>query len=98
MHNLYVDRIRKKRIRGISEPLDTVTGQTLGVDAHQDDHVQAREIMSMIERLPNELRWVLLLVTVEDLTYAEVSQVLNIPIGTVMSRLSRARERVRREI
>ena len=55
-----------------------------------------REVMRVVERLPEELRWVLLLVTAEDLTYAEVSQVLDIPIGTVMSRLSRARERVRR--
>jgi RNA polymerase sigma-70 factor (ECF subfamily) len=96
MHNLYVDRARRKQTRGAAEPLDTIAESTLGVDARQEDYVQAREVMRVVELLPEELRWVLLLVTVEDLTYAEVSRVLDIPIGTVMSRLSRARERVRR--
>jgi len=41
---------------------------------------------------------VLLLVAVEDLSYAEAAKVLNIPVGTVMSRLSRARERLQQEI
>jgi DNA-directed RNA polymerase specialized sigma24 family protein len=41
---------------------------------------------------------VLLLVAVEDLSYAEAAKVLGIPVGTVMSRLSRARERLQREI
>jgi RNA polymerase sigma-70 factor (ECF subfamily) len=96
MHNLYVDRARRKQTRGSAEPLDTVAGSTLGIDARQEDLVQAREVMRVVALLPEELRWVLLLVAVEDFTYAEVSQVLDIPIGTVMSRLSRARERVRR--
>jgi RNA polymerase sigma-70 factor, ECF subfamily len=96
MHNLYVDRARKKQTRGAVEPLNTVAGSTLSAAPRQEDYVQAREVMRVVELLPEELRWVLLLVTVEDFTYAEVSQVLDIPIGTVMSRLSRARERVRR--
>ena len=49
------------------------------------------------QRLSVDFRAVLLLVAVEDLSYAEVAQVLNIPIGTVMSRLARARESVRKD-
>ena len=48
--------------------------------------------------LAPEQREVLLLVALEDMTYADVSNALGIPIGTVMSRLSRARERLQREI
>lgn len=98
MHNLYVSRVRQKRTRGEAEPLDTIAESTLGVGARQEDHVGTREIIRVVERLPEDLRSVLFLVTVEDLSYAEVSKVLDIPIGTVMSRLSRARERVRRAL
>jgi RNA polymerase sigma-70 factor (ECF subfamily) len=45
--------------------------------------------------LPEDQRSVLLLVAVEDLSYAEAARVLEVPVGTVMSRLSRARERMR---
>lgn len=48
-----------------------------------------------LQRLPVEQRAVLLLVTVEDMGYADVAQVLQVPVGTVMSRLSRARLRMR---
>jgi RNA polymerase sigma-70 factor (ECF subfamily) len=73
-----------------------VAESAVATGAHQEGHVQTREIMEEVHRLPDDLRSVLLLVTVEDLTYAQVADVLGIPIGTVMSRLSRARERIRR--
>jgi RNA polymerase sigma-70 factor (ECF subfamily) len=97
MHNLHVTRFRRKRGEE-PEPLDMVSEAALGTAARQEDQVQVKEVMRVIERLPEALRSVLLLVTVEDLSYAEVSQVLDIPIGTVMSRLSRAREQVRRHV
>jgi RNA polymerase sigma factor (sigma-70 family) len=96
MHNIYVSRLRQKRTRGEVEPLDSVAESVVGVGARQEEHVQTREVMAEVQRLPSDLRSVLLLVTVEDLTYAQVAEVLGIPIGTVMSRLSRARERIRR--
>jgi RNA polymerase sigma-70 factor (ECF subfamily) len=74
-----------------------VAETTLGVDASQEHLVETKQVMAVVDRLPEDLRSVLLLVTVEDLSYAEVAQVLAIPIGTVMSRLSRARERIRRD-
>jgi RNA polymerase sigma-70 factor (ECF subfamily) len=97
MHNLYVSRVHQKRTRGAAVELNTVAEATLGVDARQEDQIQTREIIAAVERLPEDLRSVLLLVTVEDLSYAAVAHLLDIPIGTVMSRLSRARERIRRE-
>jgi RNA polymerase sigma-70 factor (ECF subfamily) len=57
-----------------------------------------RDVLNKLAKLPEDLRAVLLLVAVEDLSYADAAKVLNIPIGTVMSRLSRARERLQQEL
>ena len=54
-----------------------------------------RDLDRAIARLPSEQRAVLLLVTLEEMSYEEVARALNVPIGTVMSRLSRAREKLR---
>jgi RNA polymerase sigma-70 factor (ECF subfamily) len=96
MHNLYVSRVRRTQTRAAAESLDAIAESSVG--ARQEAHVETRDVMAAVRRLPEDLRGVLLLVTVEDLSYAETARVLNIPIGTVMSRLSRARERIRREL
>ena len=54
------------------------------------------DLLAALDTLPDEQRAVLLLVGVEDLTYGQAARVLDVPIGTVMSRLSRGRERLRR--
>ena len=54
-----------------------------------------RDLDRAIARLPVEQRAVLLLVTLEEMSYDEVARTLGVPIGTVMSRLSRAREKLR---
>ena len=54
-----------------------------------------RDLAAALNRLPPEQREVLLLVTLEELSYDEVAGILGIPLGTVMSRLSRARDRLR---
>jgi RNA polymerase sigma-70 factor (ECF subfamily) len=51
-----------------------------------------------VARLPEEQRMVLLLRTTEDLSYREIADTLDIPIGTVMSRLARARETIRKKV
>ena len=61
----------------------------------QSDALVVRDLDRAIARLPAEQRAVLLLVTLEDMSYDEVARTLGIPIGTVMSRLSRAREKLR---
>jgi RNA polymerase sigma-70 factor (ECF subfamily) len=97
LRNLYVNRIRQAKVRGSADSLDVVPDSALMVMPRQEQQVATQDIMRAVERLPEGLRSVLLLVTVEDLSYEEVAQVLNIPIGTVMSRLSRARERIRQQ-
>jgi RNA polymerase sigma-70 factor (ECF subfamily) len=95
MHNLFVSRARRNKSRGGTVSIAEIDEEVLGIRASQDDHMQGRELLRAVEALPEEQRSVLLLVSVEDLSYAEVAEVLGIPIGTVMSRLSRARERLR---
>ena len=51
-----------------------------------------------VQSLDTKFRTVLLLVDVDQLTYAEAAEALGVPVGTVMSRLSRARDRVRRHL
>lgn len=57
-----------------------------------------RDILAALDRLPRQYPEVLLLVDVEEFSYAEASAALRIPIGTVMSRLSRARAELRRQL
>ena len=61
----------------------------------QGDGLLVRDLDRAIARLPAEQAAVLLLVTLEEMSYEQVARTLGIPIGTVMSRLSRAREKLR---
>ena len=98
MHNLFVSRIRKQSVRGRMQTVEEVREETLGVDGGQERHMQLRDVVRALDALPEEQRSVLVLVSVEDLSYAEVATVLGIPTGTVMSRLVRGRERLRQMV
>lgn len=92
MHNIYVNQVRS-RIRHPQEPLDESAADELR--AREPDWGELRDIEEALARLPGEQRSVLLLVGLEQFTYEEAARVLDIPLGTVMSRLSRGRERLR---
>lgn len=92
MHNLFLNQRRDWRHDEGHVSLDEVD------EASHEPFVQAGEQMDMrkaLTRMSPALREVLLLVTVEEYTYAEAAGILDIPIGTVMSRLHRAREQLR---
>jgi RNA polymerase sigma factor (sigma-70 family) len=91
MHNVHVNKVRAARAT------DTLEDEMpeLAQRASQGDALMVRDLDRSISRLPAEQRSVLLLVTLEDMSYDEVARTLGIPIGTVMSRLSRAREKLR---
>src|SRR5205823_1437127 len=91
MHNVHVNRVRATRI---SDPLEDEMPE-LAQRGTQPDALLVRDLDRAIARLPADQRAVLLLVTLEDMSYDEVARTLGIPIGTVMSRLSRAREKLR---
>ena len=91
MHNVHVNQVRSARA---TDPLDEDMPE-LAQRAAQGDSLLVRDLDRSIALLPAEQRAVLLLVTLEDMSYEEVAGTLGIPVGTVMSRLSRAREKLR---
>ena len=91
MHNVHVNRVRSARP---TDPLEEEMPE-LAQRAAQGDTLLVRDLDRAISRLPAEQRAVLLLVTLEEMSYEDVARTLSIPIGTVMSRLSRAREKLR---
>ncbi len=93
MHNLHVNQQRARRLRPTGTPLDELVDPPSQAE-RQTGHLELLELQRAIEELPEEQRAVLLLVALEGLSYREVAEVLAIPIGTVMSRLSRARARL----
>ncbi len=91
MHNRHVDTVRRQAVapmvelEGIDEP------------SHRpfDRAVEPQDLERCLQALPEEQRAVLMLVTVEQLSYEDTALALGVPVGTVMSRLSRARDRMR---
>lgn len=94
LHNLTINHLRQKTRRGPHLNLEDVAAGFATSPATQEAGLSHRDLRKSLAALPEEQRSVLLLVTVEDLSYAEAAKVLGIPIGTVMSRLARARERL----
>lgn len=91
MHNVYLNQRR-----GLVplEPLDAEAHAALPGAAGVAGDI-AIDLERCLRRLPAEQRAVLLLVTLEDMAYADVARVLGVPVGTVMSRLARARAKLR---
>jgi len=92
MHNLRVDQLRRPglAIRAIDDADFAVPTR-----ATQSDGLEVIDLETALARLPEEQRAVLLLVALEELRYEDIAATLAIPVGTVMSRLSRGRERLR---
>src|SRR5262245_48328370 len=93
MHNIYVNQARS-RARHQHEALEAESAAD-ALRGRDPDWLELRDLETALARMPEEQRVVLLLVGLEQFTYDEAAQILEIPIGTVMSRLSRGRERLR---
>lgn len=93
MHNLYVNQARSRARRRHEALEDDPAAEP--VRAPEPDWLELRDLDRALARLADEQRAVLLLVGLEQLSYGEAARVLDVPIGTVMSRLSRGRERLR---
>jgi len=96
LHNLAVSRFRQIRRRGSNVALEDAPLSALTAAPVQEDAIRHGELLRALARLSEDQRSVLLLVSVEDLSYAEAAGVLGVPVGTVMSRLSRARAALRK--
>ncbi len=96
LYNHFVSGRRRsaRRARLLGEAAQLQHAETAA--SGQDAAVHCAEVLTQLDSLPEEQRAVLLLVGVEGLGYEEAARVLDLPVGTVMSRLSRGRERLRR--
>lgn len=94
LYNLYIDEMRRSRTRGKEQDVEDLADRLeLSVPAGDRDTV--RDLSKAMRQLSVEHREILLLVSVEELNYREIAEELGIPQGTVMSRLARARDRLR---
>ncbi len=96
MHNLHVNAIgRAKRMVPV-DPTQNTIDERGAVSPAQGDRLVVRDLERALDALSVEQRAVVLLIGVEGLSYAEAASVLDVPMGTIMSRLARGREKLRR--
>jgi RNA polymerase sigma factor (sigma-70 family) len=92
MHNLHIDQRRRHKSNIV--PIDD-NHFRIPTRPTQNDNLEVDDLTIALQQLSQEHREVLLLVTLEDMSYGEIAVTLGIPTGTVMSRLARAREKLR---
>ena len=85
----------RKNRRYLSVQLEDVPERKLFVVSNAEERIEREEILEIVSRIPENYRTVLLMADVESLSYKEIAEALEIPIGTVMSRLNRARSLLR---
>ena len=95
LHNLHLNAARKERNRPGHVPLGAGVAEP-PVRPTQEDGLAVRSMWQAFSSLPEPQRAALLLITVEEMSYEEAAAVLGIPMGTLMSRIHRGRERLRR--
>jgi len=102
MHNVFVNQraLAIRDAQNVSLDGDGEGGAAwqVPVRAPQQAHVELQEVLRELLKLPSDQREVLVLAAVEEMRYEEIAKVLAIPVGTVMSRLSRARAKLRRTV
>ncbi len=94
LHNQHVNDVRRAVREGVNIPVEDMAPH-LAAPASQIANLRLRDLDRSLARLPHEQRQVLLLVGVEGMRYEEVAAVLDVPVGTVRSRVSRGREILR---
>lgn len=95
LHNQHVNDVRRSVREGVNVAVEEMA-PVLSVYPSVMGTLQLRDLERAIDRLPQEQRQVILLVGLEGLRYEEVALILNVPVGTVRSRLSRGRDQLRR--
>lgn len=95
LHNLAMSRLRAGSRRGGHVELKEAGPAAVSIAPVQESPRHQRDILAALDRLPEDQRQTLLLISLEEMSYADAARILDVPIGTVMSRLSRARARLR---
>ena len=94
MHNLWRDEVRHNVRAGLKLVGEETPIEQIASSDNPEKQVLLEEVQGMINQLPEAQRTVLLLNAVEGFTYQETAEILKVPVGTVMSRLARAREKI----
>jgi RNA polymerase sigma-70 factor (ECF subfamily) len=95
LRNVYVSGLRRGGRGVIVKSVDELVAGEDAVAPEQESWLAVGDIAAAIAGLPEDHREVILLVALEDMSYREIAEVTGVPIGTVMSRLSRARASLR---
>lgn len=96
MFNVYYSGQRKERLRLV--PVEETIAETIAYDPPTPTQLTDEEVIAALERLPRDFQIPLVLADIEELSYREVAEALEIPLGTVMSRLHRGRKLLRAEL
>jgi RNA polymerase sigma-70 factor (ECF subfamily) len=95
LHNVHVSRCRRERLEADAATAMRNWAET-STPPRQGTRVHLNQTIAALLTLPEDQREVLVLIAVEGLSYRDAADILGIPVGTVMSRLGRAREALRR--
>jgi RNA polymerase sigma-70 factor (ECF subfamily) len=97
LHNIYVNSLRRLSRTPVVAS-DENREMRVASEQDADLHCVVSDFEKALRRLSDEQREVLLLVGLEQMSYKEISKITGVPVGTVMSRLSRAREQLRQSL
>jgi RNA polymerase sigma-70 factor (ECF subfamily) len=92
---VFLNQIRRDKVRGIAVEMEDAPQSKLSTGASQEDQMHYQDVVESFRELPHNDKVVLSLVAIEGLKYEEAAELLEVPVGTVRSRLSRARTRLR---
>jgi len=95
LRNLYVSEVRRLGRARVVKTVEDMAPAEQAVDGGQESQLGIRNIANALGRLPEANREVILLVALEDMSYRDCAEILGVPVGTVMSRLSRGRVALR---
>jgi RNA polymerase sigma-70 factor, ECF subfamily len=92
LRNAWIDMVRRNKTQGVSVDIDDMP-EAAQIDGRNvtEARLMLGSVQEAMEKLPADQREVMVLICVEEMSYAEAASLIGVPIGTVMSRLSRAR-------
>ena len=93
LRNLWLDQLRHRKVRGTEEQVDEMYDLSSS-DADSETQLFVAQVQKAMQDLPEDMREVVSLVCIEELSYREAASILDVPVGTVMSRLARARTKL----
>lgn len=96
LFNVYYSRIRKARLE--LSPIEETIAEMIPYDPPTPQHLTEDVVLAALDRIPREFQVPVVLADVEELSYREIADALQIPLGTVMSRLHRGRKLLRMEL